>query len=324
MRALIHDRFDDPAEVLQVREVPAPTPGPGEAVIRMSLAAIHNHDLLTVSGDYGFTPDLPAPSGTEATGVVEALGDGVAHLTVGQRVTGGAFGVWAEKYVANAAGLVPVPDAVDDEAAAQLVSMPLSALALLDSLGVDDGDWIVQNSAGGAVGRLVAQFARSRGLNVLGLVRRSAGVDELAAAGIDRIVATDREDWRDEVARITGGAPLRVGVDSVGGAATGDILSIVADGGRLILFGGMASWRMDAAIGDLIFRGITITGFWGARVMPALAPEKRAALIREVVEGAAAGTVALPVDEIFPLDRIADAVAAHHRPGRAGKVLLRP
>lgn len=288
------------------------------------MSPIHNHDLLTVSGDYGFRPSLPAPSGTEATGVVEALGDGVTRLSVGQRVAGGAFGVWAEKYAANAEGLVPVPDAVDDETAAQLVSMPMSALALLDSLGVSEGDWIVQNSAGGAVGRLVAQLARSRGVNVVGLVRRSAGVDELAAVGIGRVVATDRDGWRDEVKRLAGGAPLVVGIDSVGGTATGDILGLVADGGRLVLFGGMGSWRMEAQIGDVIFRDVTITGFWGAKVMPALAPEKRAALIREVVERTVSGDIALPVDGIFPLERIADAVAAHERAGRTGKVLLRP
>lgn len=324
MRTLIHDTFGNPAEELRVADAPDPTPGPGQVRIRMAMAPIHNHDVLTVSGDYGFKPTLPSPAGTEATGVVEALGEGVTHLTVGQRVAGGAFGVWAETYVANAAGLVPVPDALDDETAAQLLSMPMSALALLDSLGVAEGDWIVQNSAGGAVGRLVAQFARIRGVSVLGLVRRSGGVDELATAGIDRVVATDRDDWRDEVARVTGGAPLVVGIDSVGGEATGDILSLVADGGRLILFGGMASWRMTAAISDVIFRGVTITGFWGSKAVPSLSPEKRGSLVREVVERAVSGDITLPVDSVFPLDRIADAIAAHERTGRTGKVLLRP
>jgi NADPH:quinone reductase-like Zn-dependent oxidoreductase len=323
VRALIHHAFGDPRSELHLETIPDPVPGPGQVLVRMSASPIHNHDLLTVSGDYGFTPELPAASGTEATGVIEALGDSVTGLTIGQRVTGGAFGVWAEKYVANAAGLVPVPDSLDDEAAAQLISMPASALALLNTLNANQGDWIAQNAAGGAVGRLVAQFARSRGVNVLGLVRRSAGVDQLAGAGIRNIVATDTEDWRDRVVEVTGGAPIIAGVDSVGGPATGDMLGLVADGGRLVLFGGMASWRMEAAIGDVIFRGVTIEGFWGAKVMPAMAPDERAALIGEVIQRAVAGDITLPVEEIFPLDRIADAVAAHHRPGRTGKVLLR-
>ena len=324
VRALIHHSFGDPAAELHVEDVTEPTPGPGQVLIRMSKAAIHNHDLLTVSGDYGILPDLPAQGGTEATGVVEALGEGVTNLSVGQRVAGGAFGVWAEKYVASAAGLVPVPDAVDDDTAAQLISMPASALALLNALNVNEGDWIAQNAAGGAVGRLLAQFARSRGVNVVGLVRRNAGVDELAAAGIDNIVSTEDENWRERVTKITGGAPIVAGVDSVGSTATGDMLSIVSDGGRLVLFGGMASWRMDAAIGDVIFRGITIEGFWGAKVMPAMAPEARAALIGEVVQRAVSGEITLPVEDTFTLDRIADAVASHNRTGRVGKVLLQP
>jgi NADPH:quinone reductase-like Zn-dependent oxidoreductase len=323
VRALVQHAFGEPAAELRLETVPDPVPGPGQVLVRMSAAPIHNHDLLTVSGDYGFKPELPAPSGTEATGVVEALGDAVTGLKIGQRVAGGSFGVWAEKYVANAAALVPVPDTLDDETAAQLVSMPVSALALLNSLNANQGDWIAQNAAGGAVGRLVAQFARGRAVNVLGLVRRSAGVDELAAAGIGNIVATDTEDWRDRVAEITGGAPIIAGIDSVGGPATGDMLGLVADGGRLILFGGMASWRMEAAISDVVFRGVTIEGFWGAKVMPAMAPEERAALIGEVIQRAVVGDITLPVEEVFPLERIADAVAAHNRPGRTGKVLLR-
>ena len=97
-----------------------------------------------------------------------------------------AFGAWAELVVAPAAGLIPVPDEMPDEAAAQLVSMPFSAIALLDFLEVSEGDWIVQNAANGAVGRLVAQLAVARGVHVLGLVRRADGVDELREQGIER------------------------------------------------------------------------------------------------------------------------------------------
>ena len=323
MHALVHHAFGDPAAELHLETVPEPVPGPGQVLVRMSAAAIHNHDLLTVSGDYGVKPELPARGGSEATGVVEALGDGVTGLEVGQRVAGGSRGVWAQKYVANAAGLVPVPDGLPDETAAQLVSMPLSALALLNVLDPGPGEWIAQNAANGAVGRLVAQFSRGRGINVVGLVRRTVGVDELAASGIGNIVATDMAGWRERVAEVTGGAPIVAGVDSVGGSATGDLLGIVADGGRLVLFGGMASWRMEAAIGDVIFRGVTIEGFWGAKVLPAMAAAERTALIGEVIRAAVAGDITLPVDEVFPLDRIADAVTAHRRPGRTGKVLLR-
>ena len=324
MRALIHHTFAEPSAALNVEEIPDPTAGPGEVVVAMTASAIHNHDLLTVSGDYGFKPELPARAGTEATGTVVALGEGVTNLAIGQRVAGNTFGVWAEKFVAPAAGLVPVPDAVSDESAAQLLSMPLSALALLETLGVNEGEWIIQNAAGGAVGRLVAQFAASRGIKVVGLVRRTDAIAELASVGIENIVATDQPDWRDRVAKLTGGSPIVRGIDSVGGSATGDMLSVLADGARLSLFGGMGSWDFSGSMNDIIFRGITIDGFWGAKVMPALAPEKRLALIGEILTKIASGSVVLPVEGTFAIADIADAVTAHNRRGRIGKVLLKP
>ena len=134
---------------------------------------------------------------------MDALGAGVDQLEVGQRVvTGGTFGVWAEYFVADAAGLIRVPDAVPDESAAQLVSMPFSALSLLHSLDLREGDWLIQNAANGAVGRMVAQLGAARGINVVGLVRRAEGVEELRAQGIERVIATDSDDWRDRLEQI--------------------------------------------------------------------------------------------------------------------------
>ena len=134
MRAVVHDEFAEPETVLHVEERPLPEPGAGQVRVRTLLAPIHNHDLWTVRGTYGFKPSLPAMSGTEAVGVVDALGDGVEQLQLGQRVSGGAFGAWAEYFVTDAAGLVPVPESIPDGAAAQLVSMPFSALSLLHEL----------------------------------------------------------------------------------------------------------------------------------------------------------------------------------------------
>ena len=325
MRALVQPRFGDPAEVLSVQEVPDPEPGPGQALVRVLLSPIHNHDLWTVRGSYGFKPEMPARAGTEAVGVVEALGEGVDGLEVGQRVaTGGSFGAWAELLVAPAAGLVPVPDGMSDEAASQLVSMPFSAIALLDFLDVSEGDWIVQNAANGAVGRLVAQLAEARGVRVLGLVRRADGVAELAEQGIERVVATDDDGWRERVHEIVGDAPIVAGVDSVGGSSAGDVVSLLAEDGVLVVFGAMASPTMEIGSGDVIFKQILIKGFWGSKVFGAMSREKRAALMGELVSGIGSGALTLPVEKVYGLEEIADAARANGAPGRRGKILLRP
>lgn len=325
MRALVQPQFGDPSEVLTVQEVPDPQPGPGQALVRVLLSPIHNHDLWTVRGSYGFKPDMPARAGTEAVGVVEALGEGVEGLAVGQRVaSGGSFGSWAELIVAPAAGLIPVPDAISDEAASQLVSMPFSAIALLDFLEVSEGDWIVQNAANGAVGRLVAQLAAARGVRVLGLVRRADGVTELSEQGIGDIVATDDDGWHDRVREVVGDAAIVAGVDSVGGSAAGDVLSLLADDSVLVVFGAMASPTLEISSGDVIFKQVVVKGFWGSKVFPAMDADKRARLMGELVSGIAAGTLTLPVEKVYGLDEIADAARASAEPGRRGKILLRP
>lgn len=325
MRALVHDTFGEPSEVLHVTEVETPEPGPGQVRVRTLLSPIHNHDLWTIRGTYGYKPELPARSGTEALGVVDAVGEGVTTVQPGQRVvTGGTFGVWAEYFVAPAAALIPVPDAIADEAAAQLVSMPFSALSLLEYLDVEPGQWIAQNTANGAVGRLVAQLAAARGVHVLGLVRRAEGVEELAAAGIEGVVATDQDGWRERAVEITGGAPIVAGVDSVGGAASGDVLSLLAENGTLVVFGAMASPTMELSSGDVIFRQLTVKGFWGSKVSAAMEPARRAALIGEIITRVAEGSLSLPVAAVHAFDDAASAARENFTPGRVGKLLLTP
>lgn len=325
MRALIQHTFGDPAKVLTVEERPLPEPGPGQARVRTVLSPIHNHDLWTIRGTYGFKPELPAGSGTEAVGVVDALGEGVSSLTIGQRVvTGGTFGVWAEHFLAPAAGLIPVPSGLTDEVAAQLVAMPFSALSLLDTLDVAPGDVVLQNAANGAVGRLLAQFALARDVTVIGLVRRERDAEALAAQGIPNLVATGAAGWRDRVRELAAGRPIRAAVDSVAGEAGSAMPELLAEGGTLWSFGAMGGAELSLSTGDLIFRGITVRGFWGSKVSAAMPAEKRGELFGELIRAASTGAITLPVEAVFGFDRVHEALDVAGRSGRAGKVLLRP
>ena len=325
MRTITHPTFGEPKDVLTVEERELPQPGPGQVRLRILLSPIHNHDLWTVRGTYGFKPELPARAGTEAVGVVDALGPDVEGLAVGQRVaTGGSFGAWAEYVTTPAAGLIPVPDSVPDEAAAQLVAMPFSAISLLESLGLEPGDWLVQNAANGAVGRMVAQLAVARGVNVVGLVRRAEGVEELRAQGIERVVATSVDGWRDEVDAITGGAPIKVGIESVGGKSAGEVLSLLAENGELVVFGAMASPTLELASGDVIFKQATVRGFWGSKVSQSIDAALKQRLFGELLQHIGSGQLTLPVAGVFPFEQITDAVEASLTAGRVGKVLLRP
>lgn len=324
MRAITHNTFGNPADVLQVTEKDIPNPGPGQARIRVTLATIHNHDLWTVKGSYGFVPDLPAAAGTEAVGIVDALGEGVEGLQVGQRVASGtSFGIWAEYALVDASGLIPVPEQLSDESAAQLVAMPFSAISLLDFLDMKPGEWLIQNSANGAVGRMLAQLAESRGIHVVGLVRRDAGVQELAAQNISGVVSTETPGWEKQVEKITGGASIAVALDSVGGSSAADLVKLLGEGSTLVSFGAMGNPVMEIPSGPVIFKHITVKGFWGSKVSREMPAEKKTQLFGELIARILDGTLTLPVDSTFDAANIVSAVRASSEPGRAGKVLIR-
>lgn len=321
MKSATYSEFGTPEKVLQTREVDRPQPGPGEVLVKMVLSPVHNHDLMTIAGLYGFKPELPAVPGTEAVGVVEALGEGVTHLKVGQRVAGGGDKTWAEYYLGNAARLVPVPDSVSDETACQLVSMPLSSKMLLDTLEVKSGDWIAINAANGAVGKLLTQYAAEKGVKVLGLVRRDAAVAEMAALGFKDVVATETDGWQDKVKSITGGAPIIRGIESLGGDGAEQLSRILADGAQLISFGAMTGRPLKIPAGELLFRNITVKGFWGAK--PPVKPERIGVLLGELVADAASGKLVLEIEAAYSIDDVAKAAAASGEPGRKGKIAIR-
>lgn len=324
MRSVLHHAFGEPADVLVPGDGPLPEPDPGEVRIRMVLAPIHNHDLWTIRGQYGYRPKLPAIGGSEGCGVVDATGEGVEGLSPGQRVaTAAGRGTWAECFLAPASMVVPVPDAIPDETAAQLLAMPLSAAMLLEFLQVEPGQWIVQNAANGAVGKALAMLAAARGIRVLGLVRRDAGVDELAAAGVGNVLSTAQEDWKQRAQALLGDDGARAAVDSVGGQASAGLLSLLGRDGVLVSFGAMGGEPMLVPPGDMIFKHATVKGFWGSRVARDMPAADRHRLVGELVRRAAAGELRLPVDAIHPLEDAAKAAAESLRPGRGGKVLLR-
>lgn len=321
MRSVSYTEFGDATEVLGLVERDLPQPGKGQVRIKLLLSPIHNHDLMTIKGVYGVKPELPSVPGTEAVGVVDALGEGVSNLKLGQRVMGGANEAWAEFYLGDAARLIAVPDSVDDETACQLISMPLSAKMLLADLDVKSGDWIIQNAANGAVGKLLNQFAGEAGVKVVNLVRRDGGVAEMAALGIGNTVSTEGKGWRDQVKTITGGAPIVRGLDSIGGDGPEALLSVMAERSEVVSFGNLSGQKIALSSDMILFKQAVVRGFWGAK--PRASGEAIGKMIGELVTAAAKGELKLVVDGVFGLEQAREAAKASGEPGRKGKVAIR-
>ncbi|WP_336720014.1 zinc-binding dehydrogenase [Acinetobacter soli] len=325
MQSVLHKTFGEPVDVLELGEAPVPEPKAGQVRIKTILTPIHNHDVWTVRGRYGYKPELPAIGGSEAVGLIDALGEGVEHLQVGQRVSvASVHNTWAEYFLAPAAGVVPLPDEIDDQTAAQLIGMPISALMLLDFIGIQPGQWMIQNTANGAVGKTVAMIAKSRGIGVINLVRRQNAVDEMTALGIEHVVATEQDDWKAHVKTLLGEHTLVAGVDSIGGQASAEVLSLLGDDSTLVSFGSMTGEPMQLPSGDLIFKQAVVKGFWASVVSKNMEPAHKRELLSELIQLAASKQLQLPVEAILSFDQVDEAARLSTQSGRKGKVLFKP
>ncbi|WP_367110674.1 zinc-binding dehydrogenase [uncultured Psychrobacter sp.] len=326
MRTANYNKFGKPSEVLSVSDTPTPEPKDNEVRIKTILSSIHNHDLVTIKGEYGNKPDLPATGGSEAVGTIDALGSDVKGFEKGQRVVvSGVQGTWAEYFIAPAQSLIPIPDAIDDEIAAQLIAMPMSALLLIEFLNIKPGQWIIQNAANGAVGESMAMLAAERNINTINLVRSKESEQELIDLGItENNVITDNDDWKDQVKKIVGDSKISGAVDAVGGRSGGDLVSLLGKHGVMAALGGMSGKPLTLNPSDLIFNLSQVKGFWAGDMMQEMSTDDMQRLTQELIESAANGKLNLPTGGVYDLDDIQKAVSDDVQSDKKGKILIKP
>jgi len=323
MRCVRFDRFGEPKDVLRVQDVPTPPTGPGEVLVRMRARPINPSDLLTVRGFYGALLQLPATPGYEGMGVIEALGPDVRGLQVGQRVIVRTLGTWQEFVVVNGTSLIPSPDSVSDESAAQFVVNPLSAwIMVTEELALQPGQRLLQTAAGSTLGRIVLQIAKLRQLKTINVVRRREQGQELKALGADEVICTEDDDLVQRVMAITNGAGVPAAIDAVGGQVGGNVVQALAPGGVMLSYGLLSLEPIPINGALMIFRTLSVRGFWLTAWFRRASAEKQRAIIGEVLRHMAKGEIVPPVEAKYDLGDITEAVRHAERPGRHGKVLL--
>lgn len=323
MKTALYASLGDPTEVLEVVEVGTRAPGPGEAQVEVLSAPIHNADVLQIRGLYGTSPALPARPGGEAVGRVLALGPGVAHLVVGMTVFITAGSTWAQQVTAPAEAFLPLPDG-DLDQLAMLVSSPATAHLLLSNHAeLSAGDWVLQTAANSAVGSAVVQMAKARGLRTVNIVRRDEVVADLKSMGAD-VVLVGAEDLAARVAAATGGAQIKLALDAIGGPLVSSLVQALGAGGTLVSYSQVLQEPAAIAPADLIFKQITLTGFWLSQWFAKASGAEKQALFATLVPLMVSGQLTLAVDSIYPLDQVTDAVKRSMGGRRNGKVMLHP
>ena len=253
MKAVVCEKWGDPAEVLQVRDVPTPEPGRGQVRVRMLVSPINPSDLLMVRGAYGRQPPLPAMPGFEGVGVVEAGSGLLARLRMNRRVAvpNGDGGDWAEQVVVPARPGVAGAFGLTDEQAATFFVNPASALVMTRYvLAVPPGAWLFQTAAGSALGRMVIRLGRQFGFRTINVVRRREQAEELKREGADAVVASDEESLAERVRALTDGDGVRYAMDAVGGPTGSEVAAALAPGGRMLVYGTLSERAVDPRPAD--------------------------------------------------------------------------
>ncbi|RRH95304.1 zinc-binding alcohol dehydrogenase family protein [Mesorhizobium tamadayense] len=325
MKAIKYSRFGGP-EVLQVVDVPKPSAGAGEILVKVAAAGINFFEVLMRADRYAVTPGLPMFPGVEATGTIEAVGEGVDPRLLGSRVAAPLFastrpfGGYAEYVTIDASLAVPLPDALSFEDATALMVQGLTALHLLRRSSPTNKSILVPAAAGG-VGSLLVQLARGQGAGrIIALAGGKAKRDIALSLGADAAVDHQATDWVAELSDVAKDGVDTI-YDTVGGAMTGGLLDVLSSGGELV-FAALGRLALGAdGLEAMIGRNQLLKGF---ALLPLLSADVLKASLSEAFDLAASGRLRVAIGARFPLHEAGNAHRLIGERRSTGKVVLIP
>jgi putative PIG3 family NAD(P)H quinone oxidoreductase len=321
MRAIVIGKFGGP-EVLELRDVPAPAPERGEVRVRIHATAVNRADLLQRLGHYPAPADAPQDiPGLEFAGVVDALGPGVTELAVGDRVFGLAGGgAYAEQIVVHARTMAKMPDGMSFTDAAAIPEAFITAWdAMVTQAQFGPGETVLITAVGSGVGTAAVQIARAIGARSIGTARTGDKIAPARALGLDEGVVPDDGKFADAVSAL-GGA--HVALELVGGSYVAEDIACLLPRGRLVLVGLLAGRSVEADLGALLRKRLTVIG----TVLRARPLEEKIAVAqafaRHVVPLFARKALRPVIERVLPLDQAAEAHRAMATNEGFGKFVL--
>jgi NADPH:quinone reductase len=322
MRALLCTQFGPP-DLLEIRDVGSPAPGPGEVVVSVKAASVNFPDVLIIENKYQFKPPLPFSPGSELSGIVKEVGDGVSGLQVGDAVMAFTiYGAFAEAVKLDASRVLPMPPGMSfPTAAALLLTYGTMDHALRDRGSLKAAETVLVLGASGGIGLASIEIAKALGARVIAC---ASSDDKLAACrdhGADETINYATEDLRERIKALTGGRGVDVIVDPVGGPYTEPALRSIAWRGRLLVVGFAAGEIPKIPLNLLLLKGCSIVGvFWGdfLRREPAAFAESVAQLATWYSDG----KINPHISATFPLEKTADALKLMAARKVVGKVVV--
>jgi NADPH2:quinone reductase len=324
MKAILCTRYCTPDE-LELADIPQPTAGPGEALVRVKAAALNFFDLLIIAGKYQVKPPFPFSPGSEFAGIVESVGAGVTDIAVGDRVLGSTGHGTAREYIAvPAKQLVKIPEKLDFERAAGLtVTYGTTLYALRERAQLKSGETLAVLGASGGVGLAAVEIGKIMGARVIACASSAEKLDFARAHGADETVNYASEDLRGALKRLGGERGIDVVYDPVGGPYAEPAVRSLGWEGRYLVIGFAAGEIPKLPLNLVLLKSCDIRGvIWGAWV--ARNPQGQRALMADIVRWCAEGKLSGHVHAVYPLAEIAAALKAIADRKAMGKIVLRP
>lgn len=317
-----------PVESLQIEEVADPVPGPGEVLIDVQATAANFVDLLVVTGKYQFLPPRPFAPGKLPTGIVLAVGEGVANVKPGDRVlTLAEQGGYAQKALAQASACFPIPDSLSFvDAASMALAYDTAWFALCDRGRAKAGDTVLVLGATGAVGLAAVQLAKAYGLKVIAGVSSAAKADLVTNAGahawIDLSQGGPRDSIREQVYALTDGQGADIVLDPLGGDFFDGAVRAVAWCGRLVVIGFAAGRIPTLKMNYVLVKNIEVSGVQVSDYRKRT-PDKMAHCMAEIFRLYGEGQLMPSPTQTYALESVVDALGAlQNRQATARLVLL--
>ncbi|MEB2285616.1 MAG: NADPH:quinone oxidoreductase [Polyangiaceae bacterium UTPRO1] len=324
MRAVVCKEFGPP-ERLVVEELPTPAIGDQQVLLDVAACGVNFPDLLVIENKYQFKPPLPFTPGGEVAGVVKAVGAAVTTLKPGDRVLGApGFGGFAEELAIDARLCVPIPEAMSfDVAAAFLFTYGTSHYALKDRARLAPGESLLVLGAAGGVGLAAVELGKAMGAKVIAAASSAAKLAVCREHGADEVIDYAREDLKERVKALTGGAGVDVVYDPVGGDFSEPALRAIAWEGRFLVIGFAAGPIPKIPLNLVLLKGAQIIGvFWGSFTVRE--PARHQANVRELMDWYVTGKLKPRISARYPFARVAEALNDLAERRVRGKVVLIP
>jgi NADPH2:quinone reductase len=322
VKAVLCKEFGPPASLV-IEDIASPAPGKGQVVVSVKACGVNYPDILIIQGKYQLKPPFPFSPGSEVSGIVKEVGEGVSSVKAGDRVI--AFcgvGGFAEEVVTETTKLIPIPAAIDFATAAGFTLVYGTAYhALKDRAQLKPGETLLVLGAAGGVGLATVELGELLGARVIAAASSDEKLAVCKQMGADETINYSAEDLRERIKALTNGNGVDVVFDPLGGNFTEPVLRSVAWNGRFLVIGFVAGDIPRIPLNLPLLKGSSIVGvFWGS--FTEHEPRRNQQNLQELLTLLAQGKIKPHISATYPLERAADALNDLMNRNVIGKAVL--